>query len=131
MKQKGFTLIELLIVLALMSILTAVAFPHYNGYVQLTRRADAKAALAALANAMERNYSLNGNYDGLADGGGAPLPRVFVPPDSLKQHYDITIVANDSTFTISAVPKGSQVHDTCGTLTMNEVGGTTPATGCW
>ena len=41
-KHKGFTLIELMIVVAVVGILTAVAYPSYAEYVRRGHRADAR-----------------------------------------------------------------------------------------
>ena len=42
--QRGFTLIELMIVVAVVGILSAIAYPSYQEYVAKGRRADGKAA---------------------------------------------------------------------------------------
>lgn len=43
--QLGFTLIELMIVVAIVGILSAVAYPSYTEYVRRGHRADARAGL--------------------------------------------------------------------------------------
>jgi type IV pilus assembly protein PilE len=52
--NKGFTLIEVMIVVAIVGILAAVAYPSYQDHVRKSRRAEAQSALMGLAAAMER-----------------------------------------------------------------------------
>ena len=56
--QSGFTLIELMIVIAIIGIISAVAFPSYSSYITKSRRADAKISLTKMADAQERWYLL-------------------------------------------------------------------------
>jgi type IV pilus assembly protein PilE len=134
--QKGFNLIELLIAMAVLGILTSVAFPAYQGYVQTSRRADAKAGLLTFANAMERAFNENNQYTKLAEGDadtGTPKTSVFVPPSALSSYYTFTIKeATATTFKLQAAPKGAQVGDACGTMTVTDTGFTdAAAAGCW
>ena len=57
MKQQGITLIELLIVVAIVGILSAIAYPAYQGYVENSRRTVAQGELLELAQWMERQYT--------------------------------------------------------------------------
>ena len=43
--QQGFTLIELMIVVAIVGILSAIAYPSYAEYIRKGHRADARAGL--------------------------------------------------------------------------------------
>ena len=61
-KHKGFTLIELMIVVAVVGILTAVAYPSYAEYVRRGHRADAKAGLLQAQQWMERAATATGEY---------------------------------------------------------------------
>jgi type IV pilus assembly protein PilE len=61
-KQSGFTLIELMIVVAILGILAAIAYPQYVEYVAKGRRAECRSALLVAAQKMEKFYSNNNTY---------------------------------------------------------------------
>ncbi|MDZ7803060.1 type IV pilin protein [Thiohalophilus sp.] len=115
-KESGFTLIELMIVTAILGILAGIAYPSYQGYLEKTRRADAKGALVSFANAMERHYTENYTYEGAATGGNdTGTPAIFpteAPLDGDSKSYDLTIQSADATtFVLRADPKNSQSSD--------------------
>ena len=56
----GFTLIELMVVVAIATILFAIAVPSYMSYVRQSRRTEARTAVLDLAGREERFYSTNG-----------------------------------------------------------------------
>lgn len=58
----GFTLIELMIVVAIVGILTAIAYPSYTDYVRRSRLPEATSSLADLRAKMEQYYQDNKNY---------------------------------------------------------------------
>lgn len=125
--QKGVTLIELMIVVAIIGIIAAFAYPSYQENIRSTRRADAQGALMAFAAAMERYRTENGTYESAAAGGantGAPLATVFAseaPLEGTTKFYDLTITAaTRNSFTLMATPKGAQNGD--GALRVNSAG---------
>lgn len=129
--QRGFTLIELMIVVAVVSILAAIAVPSYQDSVQKSRRADAQAALQQFRQAMERYYTKNNfSYLGAAAGGndtGAPDATTFrsttSPLEGGQPYYNLTIEqATANTYRLQAAPIGSQANDPCGTLRLNNTG---------
>lgn len=130
--QKGVTLIELMIVVAIIGILTAIAYPSYQQYVLRTHRADAQADLLELAQWLERRYSTTNRY-AAADGNiGAQIPFNQTPRAGAAR-YNLTGVVggNGQTFTLTATPAAVQAVDACGVMTIDQRGVTTPAANCW
>ena len=60
--QAGFTLIELMIVVAIVAILSMVAYPSYRDYLLRGQLADATSALSMLRAQMERHFQDNRSY---------------------------------------------------------------------
>lgn len=132
MGQRGFTLIELMITVVVVAILAAVAVPSYFSYVRDSRRDLAKQSLLAAAQKMESYYALNMSYSGAASGSSPTIFSDKVPADGTERYYTLTVSASQSTYTLSAVPQGSQSSDSCGTLSLTRAGAKTPSTsGCW
>lgn len=61
-RSTGFTLIELMITVAIVAILSAIAYPSYRNYVIRGQLVDATNGLAALRANMERYYQDNRTY---------------------------------------------------------------------
>jgi type IV pilus assembly protein PilE len=128
--QRGFTLIELLIAVAIIGILGAVAYPSYMNSVTKTRREEGKRTLVEAAQQLENYYAMNLSYTGAITGTSL---TIYTTNDDFNDYYTLTASApTTSTFTLTATPTGSQSSDSCGTLTINSTGTTTPSTsGCW
>jgi type IV pilus assembly protein PilE len=126
-KQSGFNLVELMIVVAIVGIIAAFAYPSYLEQIRKTRRADCSGALVSLGNAMERHYSVSGSYLAAAAAGantGAPaIYATSCPVDGGNATYNITIqAAAASTYILNAAPTGAQTGDKCGTLSFSNTG---------
>jgi type IV pilus assembly protein PilE len=63
-KARGFTLIELMIVVAVVAILAAVAFPQYTNYIQRGKITEATSSLSELRLRAEKWFSDNRTYVG-------------------------------------------------------------------
>jgi type IV pilus assembly protein PilE len=61
-RETGFTLIELLIVVAIIGILSVIALPAYQDYVQRGKILEATSGLANARVTMEQWYQDNHNY---------------------------------------------------------------------
>jgi len=62
LNTSGFTLIELMIVVAIIGILTSIAYPSYMSSVQKSKRTGAKVIVMEIAQAQERHFSVNMQY---------------------------------------------------------------------
>lgn len=122
MRQKvfGFTLIELMIVVVIIGVLAAIAYPSYRQYVYKSRRSDAKAALSQVQLAEEKWRANNTSYTSLANlGFTVAADGNYYSPD---QYYTLG-VSNTSatTYTITATYAGLQTADTsCKTLSIDQ-----------
>jgi type IV pilus assembly protein PilE len=134
----GFTLVEVIIVVLIISVLAAIAYPAYQNSVMQTRRNAAKACLAEASTFMERFYTTNLRYDQTIAGVAVALPPCAAGTD-VTNHYTVALTAIGRTnYTLSATPIGLQaVRDTkCGVLGINNTGtktktGTDTVDFCW
>ena len=126
-KAGGFTLIELMVVVAIVGILGAVAYPSYVEHVNRGRRAVAQGVLSDFATRQHQFFVDTRGY-----AASLAALRVSVPAD-VSAHYDITVATTAGPppgFTFTATPKGKQSSDKCGALTIDAAGARTPS-GCW
>lgn len=114
--QRGVTLIELMIAVVVFSILSALAYPSYQGHVRKARRSDAEATLLDIGGRMGRHLYSNGSFNedltalGFAVNGDGEV----VTEDG---HYLVSIVPETvqcpitSCYILQAVPQGNQAKD--------------------
>lgn len=137
----GWTLTELLMVMAIVAVMAAIAWPSYTDYVQRGHRAQAQAALLEAQHFMERYYTAHGRYSVSATSSTSQAPVLPVRLQSIpgaNTRYLLNVIQiTANSYTLSAVPTGSMASDKCASLTLTHtsVRGTTSsvatATECW
>ena len=132
---RGFSLMELMSVLAIVGILSMVAYPSFMQNIRESRRTDAQVVLTRTAQNLERFFSTNNSYtvntgqlgvtNGLSD----------------REDYVITVgpgatgIGSSYIITATAAAGSTQVDDAgCTVLTLDSLGRRTPdpgASDCW
>lgn len=125
--SRGFTLIEMMITVAVIGILSAIAYPSYRQYVIRANRSAAQGYMLNVTSRQEQYLLDNRQY--LNAPTEAALEALVPMPDDVDASYAITVAANNAatppTFTVTAAPVGAQASDV--TLTINSAGVKTPA----
>jgi len=105
---RGFTLVEVMIVVAIVGILASIAYPSYQQYVIRSKRSDGMAALMNASQAMERFRVNNYNYN-LPNGVISDVFASRVPVDGggADAYYNLSVVSDATTYTLTATPVGS------------------------
>ncbi|WP_339879629.1 type IV pilin protein [Pseudidiomarina gelatinasegens] len=121
-KLSGMTLIELMIVVAIIGIIAAIAYPNFTNYVKQGRRADAMGELMKLQMAQEEYRLRNASYASIADLGFTSSSEFYT--------FSVSNIGAE-TYTLTATATGAQTSDTdCATMSINQNDQKTPAT-CW
>lgn len=107
-------MIELMIVVVIIGILAAIAYPSYLDYLHHSRRIDAQSIMLNIQLLQERYRVNNPTYGSLADLGSIPS----------SEYYTFAVSGTSATdYTITATAKSgtSQANDTgCTFMTINQ-----------
>lgn len=120
----GFTLIELMITVAIIGILSAIAYPSYTEYVRRTHRAEAQEILLENAQILERNFTAVNRYDDIkSDGtGGEPVLIGQAPKVGVARYTIEAETLDQFRYTLSATPEGTMAGDDCGVMKLENTG---------
>ncbi|MDL2336386.1 MAG: type IV pilin protein [Pseudomonadota bacterium] len=101
----GFTLIELMICVAVVGVLSSVAYPAFSSTLATTRRSDALVALMKVQVLQERFRADHPSY--------AELSQLGLDGTSPARHYDIAMLDSSTTgYSVRASAVGNQQRDT-------------------
>ena len=134
---RGFTMVELVIVVLVIGILSAIAYPAFQESIQKSRRSDGKTALLAIQLEQEKFRANCTSYATDLDGAGTCISAALTyPTTSPDSFYNLSITAaNATSYTLNAAATGHQSGDSdCTPMTLvvntNAVDVTGPAD-CW
>lgn len=125
-KQQGFTLIEIMIVVAIIGVLAAIAYPNYQRYVIKTKRVDMMSEMQNIASQIESRKLAQGSYSNIS--AQVKTDFAIAYPMQGTQLYDVTInpitlTPPNNTLTakwiIIATPKPNSQMSSDGNLTLN------------
>lgn len=110
-RAKGFTLIEAMIVVVVVAILGALAYPAYTGQMRRAQVQEAFSALSQFRMRMEQYYQDNRTYANAAGACGVPVPA----PENPRFNYlaapaGCVIAAAGQAYTMTAVGNGGYTN---------------------
>jgi len=115
MKMKGFSLVELMIALAIIGVISSIAYPSYQGYIQDTYHGQAQADVKACGMTLERFYA-----NGFTYVGGEAECTLWSPASGTFAARRYTLARTDptqaQTYSIKATPVSTVCDGRCYTL---------------
>lgn len=115
--QQGFTLIEVMIVVAIIGILAAIAYPSYDEYVKRGNRTEGQAFLSDVAARQERYFSQNNAYITAA----ANVAKLGLSStSSATGKYTLGLAGGGGGYTLTATQTFGDSK--CGNLSLNALG---------
>ena len=121
--ESGFTLIEIMIVVVIVAILASIALPAYQDYVMRGNRAEGRAAIATVAQQLERCFTRTNSYNDASCN--------FATGATENGLYVIGLVNDAGSYTITATQQFGDGD--CGNLSLQQDGtrGSNNNAACW
>lgn len=116
--KNAFSLFELLITMALIAILSTISYPLYTAHIARKNREQAKITLLEMANRLEEEYMLNGNYKNA-------LKDQLLPSTAAKLPFQFIVTTpNEHEYLIKAIPTSATTYPSspCQILTLSSNG---------
>jgi type IV pilus assembly protein PilE len=126
-KALGFTLIELMIVVAIIGVLAAIAYPSYMSSIRKSHRADAKVQLNDIAVRLQRCFTANSTF--LTDASHGCEVKTLVAGDGINSPNNYYLIKGSNfdaaKYLLTATPIAgtTQAADTrCASFTLDQSG---------
>ena len=131
-RQKGVTLLELMIVVVIIAIISAFAYPSYTQFVLRAKRTAGTSMLLQIADRQQQFFMDNKRFAANLTRLGYPANTVMIDEEgavvadgSTDRIYNISVSASTATtYTLTAAPQLVQASkDTkCGSLSLSNAG---------
>lgn len=121
----GFSLLELMVVLVVLGLLSAIAYPRYTEQWARSKRAEARIALFENAQFLENHRASHGHYGNTLHSNTAPtLPVAQLPRQNGSPYYALSVQVDDQHYTLQAIPVGTMSSDPCQRYQIDHTGAT-------
>lgn len=121
-KIKGFTLIEMMVVIAIIGILAAIAYPTYNNYKVRTNRADLQNELSLIAQKLQAYHLVHNSYKNAdLSVAGYTAPAKYPKQDMAHYSLALTVDSDFKGWKLEATPVSS-IQNGDGKVCLNDQG---------
>lgn len=124
--QRGFTLIEVMIAVAIVGILSAIAYPSYTAYILRGKLVEASTNLLSVRTAMEQYYQDNRGYANVSAAIVSPCDATKRP---LMKNFIMTCAIGTPASGYTATATGSNTSTTGFSFAIDNAGNQTSTMG--
>ena len=121
LRVSGLSLIELMVVLAVIGVLSALAYPSYQQHLARRDRLEAIQLLYEAQQFMERYYAQNNRYSSDSEGLMPPALPARLQSTSVQSatRYSLSVQVSLNTYSLMATPHNVPAHGQwCDQLTL-------------